>query len=103
VAFAAGFASVRQCNDTVRQTFVDTPSGLRPGDAHGRRQASPASAGDPGHPAPPPLPAAFDPASVLDFLGLRALPGVEALDGASYTRSLRLLTGTASSPCAHPR
>ena len=30
VAFAAGFASVRQCNDTVRQTFADTPSGLRP-------------------------------------------------------------------------
>ena len=29
VAFAAGFASVRQCNDTVRQTFADTPSGLR--------------------------------------------------------------------------
>ena len=29
VAFAAGFASVRQCNDTVRQIFADTPSGLR--------------------------------------------------------------------------
>ena len=29
VAFAAGFSSVRQCNDTVRQTFADTPSGLR--------------------------------------------------------------------------
>jgi AraC family transcriptional regulator of adaptative response / DNA-3-methyladenine glycosylase II len=30
---------------------------------------------------------------VLDFLGLRALPGVEALDGVSYTRSLRLPHG----------
>src|SRR5580700_3574847 len=29
VAFAAGFASVRQCNETVRQVFADTPSGLR--------------------------------------------------------------------------
>ncbi len=29
VAFAAGFASVRQCNETVRQIFADTPSGLR--------------------------------------------------------------------------
>ena len=30
---------------------------------------------------------------MLDFLGLRALPGVESLDGASYTRSLRLPHG----------
>ena len=29
IAFAAGFASVRQCNETVRQIFADTPSGLR--------------------------------------------------------------------------
>src|ERR1700689_4552558 len=29
VAFAAGFASVRQCNETVRQVFADTPRGLR--------------------------------------------------------------------------
>ncbi len=29
VAFAAGFASVRQCNETVRTIFADTPSGLR--------------------------------------------------------------------------
>ncbi len=35
----------------------------------------------------------FNPASVLDFLGVRALPGVESLDGATYTRSLRLPHG----------
>src|SRR3954467_13145737 len=29
VAFAAGFASVRQFNDTVREVFATTPSGLR--------------------------------------------------------------------------
>src|SRR6204780_3206403 len=29
VAFAAGFSSVRQCNETVRQIFADTPGGLR--------------------------------------------------------------------------
>src|SRR5580693_3358818 len=43
VAFAAGFASVRQCNDTVRQTFADTPSGLRARAARtmaGRRAAA---------------------------------------------------------------
>jgi len=106
VAFAAGFTSVRQCNDTVRQTFADTPSGLRARasrSAEGRRstrESASASAS-----APEREPAAqsirlrlpcrqpFDPTSVLDFLGLRALPGVEALDGGSYTRSLRLPHG----------
>ena len=38
----------------------------------------------------------FNPASVLDFLGLRALPGVEALDGASYRAACASPTGTAS-------
>src|SRR5271156_3510579 len=94
VAFAAGFASVRQCNDTVRKIFADTPSGLRTRaarTAQGRRNRR--------GPATQairlrlPCRRPFNPASVLDFLGLRALPGVEALDGASYTRSLRLPHG----------
>jgi AraC family transcriptional regulator, regulatory protein of adaptative response / DNA-3-methyladenine glycosylase II len=96
VAFAAGFASVRQCNDTVRQIFADTPSGLRARaarTAQGRRNRR----------APAtqairlrlPCRRPFNPVSVLDFLGLRALPGVEALDGTSYTRSLRLPHGHA--------
>jgi len=94
VAFAAGFASVRQCNDTVRQTFADTPSGLRARAARtalGRhyKQESAAQAIRLRLPCRQP----FNPTSVLDFLGLRALPGVEALDGASYTRSLRLPHG----------
>jgi AraC family transcriptional regulator, regulatory protein of adaptative response / DNA-3-methyladenine glycosylase II len=94
VAFAAGFASVRQCNDTIRQTFADTPSGLRARaarTAEGRRaKQAPAT-----HAIRLRLPCRqpFDPTSVLDFLGLRALPGVEALDGPSYTRSLRLPHG----------
>ena len=29
IAFAAGFASVRQCNETVQQIYAKTPSGLR--------------------------------------------------------------------------
>ena len=94
VAFAAGFASVRQCNDTVRQIFADTPTGLRARaarTAQGRRNGrTPATQAI--H-LRLPCRRPFDPASVLDFLGLRALPGVEALDGASYTRSLRLPHG----------
>ena len=96
VAFAAGFASVRQCNDTVRQTFADTPSGLRSRAAHtaeGRRaKRAPATQAIR---LRLPCRRPFDPASVLDFLGLRALPGVEELDGATgtYRRSLRLPHG----------
>ena len=94
MAFAAGFSSVRQCNDTVRQTFADTPSGLR---ARAARTAQGARARR--EPATQairlrlPCRRPFDPASVLDFLGLRALPGVEQLEGGSYTRSLRLPHG----------
>jgi len=94
VAFAAGFASVRQCNDTVRQTFADTPSGLRVRAARtalGRRYKREPAAQAIRLRLPCRQP--FNPVSVLDFLGLRALPGVEVLDGVSYTRSLRLPHG----------
>lgn len=120
VAFAAGFASVRQCNDTVRQIFADTPTGLRArarSSAHGRGDGAlttraeggagaGASAGsDAGADAGAGATQAirlrlacrrpFDPASVLGFLGIRALPGVESLEGATYRRSLRLPHGHA--------
>ena len=75
VAFAAGFASVRQCNDTVRRIFADTPSGLR------RRAARSTRRGDSRPPAGVeptqsirlrlPCRRPFDPASLLDFLAMR--------------------------------
>ncbi len=104
VAFAAGFASVRQCNDTVRQIFADTPTGLRARAARsGRGRSDVTRAG-----APQairlrlPCRRPFSPRSVLDFLGARALPGVESLDGASYRRSLRLPHGHAVVTLAAP-
>jgi len=96
VAFAAGFASVRQCNDTVRQIFADTPSGLR---ARAARTAAGKGARAGGTGAAQairlrlPCRRPFSPSSVLEFLGVRALPGVESLDGTSYRRSLRLPHG----------
>ncbi len=94
VAFAAGFASVRQCNDTVRQIFADTPSGLRArsGSVRGRRGGERDGQGIRLRlPARQP----FDPGSVLGFLGARAVPGLEEFDGATYRRSLRLPQGHA--------
>jgi AraC family transcriptional regulator of adaptative response / DNA-3-methyladenine glycosylase II len=96
IAFAAGFASVRQCNDTIREIFADTPSGLRVRAAKSvqlkrdRRQAAPQAI----H-LRLPCRRPFNPASVLEFLGLRALPGVESLDDTSYRRTLRLPHGHA--------
>ena len=75
VAFAAGFASVRQFNDTVREVYDRTPSGLRAETAAGRRAAA---SGTPGTLA---LRLAYrgalDTGHLLDFLALRAVPGVE--------------------------
>jgi AraC family transcriptional regulator, regulatory protein of adaptative response / DNA-3-methyladenine glycosylase II len=95
IAFAAGFASVRQCNETVRQIFADTPRGLRARAAKAARTRA-GSSGSPlaqGVRLRLPCRRPFSPASVLDFLGSRALPGVESLDGATYRRSLHLPHG----------
>jgi AraC family transcriptional regulator of adaptative response / DNA-3-methyladenine glycosylase II len=87
VAFAAGFASIRQFNDTMRATYAVAPSVLR-----GARRGGPAAAGgdvelrlavrEP-----------FDGAALLDFLGTRAVPGVEEVVAGTYRRTLRLPHG----------
>jgi AraC family transcriptional regulator, regulatory protein of adaptative response / DNA-3-methyladenine glycosylase II len=88
IAFAAGFASVRQFNDTVREVYATTPTHLR----HGTR-------GRGSTPGALQLRLAvrepFDPGALLDFLAVRAVPGVEHVDGGVYTRSMSLPHGTA--------
>ncbi len=103
IAFAAGFASVRQCNDTIREIFADSPSGLR-----ARAAKSVQAKRDRAMAAPQaihlrlPCRRPFNPTSVLDFLGTRALPGVESLEGSSYRRTLRLTHGHAIVTLAAP-
>ena len=85
VAFASGFQSVRQFNDTVREVYAASPTQLR-------AAQSPASGGGA-------LtvrlayrqPYAFE--HVLRFLGSRAVPRTESVDDTSYRRSLRLAKG----------
>ncbi|NIJ10710.1 AraC family transcriptional regulator of adaptative response / DNA-3-methyladenine glycosylase II [Saccharomonospora amisosensis] len=96
VAFAAGFASVRQFNDTIREVFATTPSQLRAA-AHGKRARvePPAPTTRAGArlslrlPFRPPL----DAVGLLGFLRERALPGVESTAG-DYRRTLRLPHGS---------
>ncbi|MEU2611598.1 AlkA N-terminal domain-containing protein [Micromonospora sp. NPDC007271] len=88
VAFAAGFGSVRQFNDTVREVYGATPSELRV--ARGRRPAASGAGTITLRLAyRPPLHAA----ALLDFLALRALPGVEEVRDGTYHRALRLPHG----------
>ncbi|WP_320066409.1 DNA-3-methyladenine glycosylase 2 family protein [Micromonospora sp. RTGN7] len=90
IAFAAGFGSVRQFNDTVREVYAAAPSELR--NTPGRRPAA-AGAGTIALRLAyrPPLHAA----ALLDFLALRALPGVEEVRDGTYRRGLRLPHGAA--------
>ncbi|MBK1785664.1 DNA-3-methyladenine glycosylase 2 [Prauserella cavernicola] len=95
VAFAAGFASVRQFNNTIREVFAATPSQLRTAAAGRRAQAG----GENGTPSGGarlslrlPFREPFDADGLLAFLTARAIPGVEdVVDG--YRRTLRLPHG----------
>jgi AraC family transcriptional regulator of adaptative response / DNA-3-methyladenine glycosylase II len=91
VAFAAGFASVRQFNDTVRAVYGVPPTTLRA--EAGRRGPTPvAGALVLRLPYRPP----FDAAGLLEFLGARAVDGVESVEGGTYRRTLRLPRGPAT-------
>ena len=85
VAFAAGFSSIRQFNDTIRKVFAATPSELR-------RKARPADAPVMGLTLRLPYRQPFDD-GVLAFVAGRCVPGVEELDGDTYRRSLTLPFG----------
>ncbi|MGW9400729.1 AlkA N-terminal domain-containing protein [Streptomyces sp. NPDC055642] len=94
IAFAAGFASVRQFNDTVRAVYATTPSGLRASAPRGGRTGAP-SAGIPlrlAHRGP------YRAGPVFDLLEREAVPGVEDVSGPpgdrTYRRTLRLPYGT---------
>lgn len=85
VAFAAGFASVRQFNETLREIYAASPTELR-----GRRGRGPAH-GTVTMRLPVRTP--YDGRALFDFLALRAVPGVEVVDGDVYSRTLRLPHG----------
>ena len=85
MALATGFGSVRQFNDTIRCVYARTPTELR------SRASSRAGERAPGAielklSCRPP----FDGASLIEFLGIRAVAGVEEVFDGTYRRSLSL-------------
>jgi AraC family transcriptional regulator, regulatory protein of adaptative response / DNA-3-methyladenine glycosylase II len=86
-ALAAGFHSVRQFNDTIRDVFASTPSEMRDR-ANRARPRSPGvvelrlSCREP-----------FDGAALLRFLEVRAVPGLEDVSAGTYRRALTLAHG----------
>jgi AraC family transcriptional regulator, regulatory protein of adaptative response / DNA-3-methyladenine glycosylase II len=93
VAFAAGFASVRQFNDTVREVYGVPPSTLRT-EAGRRHPGAPTAAGTLVLRLPyrPP----FDADGLLTFLGSRALDRIESVVDGTYRRTLWLPHGPAT-------
>jgi AraC family transcriptional regulator, regulatory protein of adaptative response / DNA-3-methyladenine glycosylase II len=109
IAFAAGFTSIRQFNDTIREVFAVTPTELR----EARDRAARGARRAPGRailrrgtaavdrcssplgitlrlPYRPPI----DLDRMLGFLAARAIPGVESVDDGRYRRTLLLPNGT---------
>lgn len=100
VAFAAGFASVRQFNDTIREVFASSPTDLRRGAARSRVAAGAVASGTAAtsgaaltlslrlaHRSPLAAPALWD------FLRVRCIERAEVAVGDAYRRTLRLPHG----------
>lgn len=96
IAFAAGFSSVRQFNDTVREVYASSPTQLRgPRKAGNDRHepvGSPSGVGELRLRVAVRTP--FDGRALLRFLQVHAVPGAEVVDGDRYLRTMRLPHGS---------
>ncbi|GGU19133.1 bifunctional transcriptional activator/DNA repair enzyme AdaA [Streptomyces violascens] len=97
IAFASGFASVRQFNDTIRQIYARTPSGLR--EEAGTRATEPRVTAAAGIPLRLAYRGPYATAETFDLLAGEAVEHVEEVVGEAgariYRRTLRLPHGTA--------
>ena len=107
IAFAAGFASIRQFNATIREVFAVTPTELR--EARGRvqktRRLLPPPSADAAAPGLIRLRLAYrapiDGERMLGYLGARAIPGVEEVREGRYRRTIMLPNGPGILSLAH--
>lgn len=87
IAFAAGFASIRQFNDTVREVFAVSPTTLR--DESRRRNGDTLPATNGLLTLRLPYREPLDRSWLEWFLSAHTVPGLELWEHDSYTRSLR--------------
>jgi AraC family transcriptional regulator of adaptative response / DNA-3-methyladenine glycosylase II len=90
VAFAAGFASIRQFNDTVRAVCDLTPTGLR---QRARHRPAPDSAGSGALVLRLPVREPFAYEGLFGHLAASAITGVEEYRDGAFRRTLRLPHG----------
>jgi AraC family transcriptional regulator of adaptative response / DNA-3-methyladenine glycosylase II len=90
IAFAAGFRSVRQFNDTIQAVYATTPTRLRTT----RRGPLDGAAGAITVRLPYRRPMDVD--GVFEFLAARAVTGIEQVMPGGYARTLRLPSGPAT-------
>ncbi|WUD69989.1 helix-turn-helix domain-containing protein [Nocardia sp. NBC_00508] len=105
IAFAAGFASIRQFNDTVREVFAVSPTTMR-------TEAQRARSGAPARPAAAangsltlrlPYREPLDRAWLEWFLSAHVVPGMELWENSTYTRNLRTPHGHATARLSFQR
>jgi AraC family transcriptional regulator of adaptative response / DNA-3-methyladenine glycosylase II len=90
VAFSAGFASIRQCNDTIREVF-----GLTPGELRARRRSSGIETAPGSIDLVLPYRGPLDASGIFAWMSARALPGVEEATTTSFSRHLGMAGGPA--------
>lgn len=83
IAFAAGFASIRQFNDTMQEVFACAPSELR-------SRAQPASSGEGKLSLRLQYRPPFDAEALLAYLEKRTIPGVEEVISGRYQRTVAI-------------
>jgi len=83
IAFASGFGSLRQFNRTMQEVFRASPTDLR-----SRRRRADRLAADGGLALRLPVLPGYDWDAVRTFLEVRALPGVEVIEGDTYRRTI---------------
>ena len=88
IAFAAGFASIRAFNDTVREVFALSPTELRRRAGRGHPPAAPGILS-----LRLPFRSPLCPDNLFGHLAATAVPGVEEWRDGSYRRTLRLPRG----------
>ncbi|RJO75797.1 DNA-3-methyladenine glycosylase 2 family protein [Nocardia panacis] len=111
IAFAAGFASIRQFNDTVREVFAVSPTTMR-AEAQRANGRAPSPAPINGLLSGPtnsalslrlPYREPMDRAWLEWFMSAHAAPGVELWDDRAYTRNLRTPHGYATARLSFQR